>query len=186
MLNLNLGSGSKRIKEYINVDKYETFKPDIVHDLENCPYPFDCNSVDKIMLSHVLEHIGQSPDTFNSIMKELYRICKHQASITIIVPHPRHDDFLADPTHVRPITVLGLQLYDKKLNEQWQTQNAANTPLALIHNVNFIIKHVRYYFEDKYCKMLKAQTINQQELIEMTSKFNNVIKQMSIQLEVIK
>ena len=25
-----------------------------------------------------------------------------------------HDDFLADPTHVRSITVLGLSLYDKE------------------------------------------------------------------------
>ena len=41
-------------------------------------------------------------------MKELYRISCDQANIHISVPHPRHDDFLADPTHVRPITTLGL------------------------------------------------------------------------------
>ena len=29
-----------------------------------------------------------------------------------------HDDFISDPTHVRPITVLGLQLYDKELNKK--------------------------------------------------------------------
>ena len=77
MLNLNLGSGSKRIKNYINVDKYEVFKPDIIHDLEKLPYPFDDNSVDNIILSHILEHIGQSPNIFNLIMQELYRICKN-------------------------------------------------------------------------------------------------------------
>ena len=84
MLNLNLGSGSKRIKDYINVDKYNTFNPDIVHDLEQFPYPFKDNSVDNILLSHVLEHIGQHPDTFNLIMKELYRICKNQTLISIL------------------------------------------------------------------------------------------------------
>jgi len=114
MLNLNLGSGSKRIEGFVNLDKFDTFNPDIVHDLEIFPYPFKDSSVDKIILSHVMEHIGQTPDMFNLIIKELYRICKNQAIMDITVPHPRHDDFLADPTHVRPITVLGLSLYDKE------------------------------------------------------------------------
>jgi len=185
-INLNLGSGSKRVKDHINVDKYETFKPDIVHDLEEFPYPFDNSSVTNIILSHVLEHIGQNPDIFNSIMKELYRICKNQAIISITVPHPRHNDFLSDPTHVRPITVPGLELYNRELNEQWQKQKAANTPLAIIHSVDFRIKYIRYDFEQKYYQMLKDQQISKDELSEMMDKYNNVVKQTYIQLEVIK
>ena len=186
MLNLNLGSGSKRIKDYINVDKYKIFKPDIIHDLEQFPYPFENSSVDNIILSHILEHIGQKPDTFNSIMKELYRISKNQALINITVPHPRHDDFLSDPTHVRPITVRGLELYNKELNEQWQKQKAANSPLALIHNVDFRIKFIRYDIEQNYSQMLKDEKISKQELDKMIDKHNNVVKQIFIQLEVIK
>ena len=34
MLNLNLGSGSKRIEGFVNLDKFDTFNPDIFHDLE--------------------------------------------------------------------------------------------------------------------------------------------------------
>ena len=49
MLNLNLGSGSKRIEDFINLDKFDTFNPDIVHDLETFPYPFKDSSVDKII-----------------------------------------------------------------------------------------------------------------------------------------
>ena len=30
---------------------------------------------------------------FNSIMKELYRICKNNSIVDIVAPHPRHDDF---------------------------------------------------------------------------------------------
>ena len=186
MLNLNLGSGSIKIKDYINVDKYEIFKPDILHDLEQFPYPFEDSSVDNIILSHILEHIGQSPDTFNTIMRELYRICKNKASISITVPHPRHDDFLTDPTHVRPITNLLLKLYDKKLNQQWQKEKVANSPLALIHKVNFKVKKVRYDLEEKYYKMLKDRKINRTELDDMINKYNNVIKQIFIQLQVIK
>ena len=186
MLNLNLGSGDKKIKNYINVDKFDTFKPDIVHDLEKFPYPFEDNSVDDIILSHVLEHIGQNPDDFNKIMKELYRICKNGSLIHITVPHPRHDDFLADPTHVRPITVLGLSLYDQELNNQWIKDKAANTPLGIIHNVNFKVKNVRYDVVKEYMNMLKEKKITQEQLGKFIEKYNNVAKQIYIQLEVIQ
>ena len=87
-----------------------------MHDLEKFPYPFDENSVDQIYMSHVLEHIGGESSVFNLIMQELYRICKNNSIIDIFVPHPRNDDFLSDPTHVRPITGMTLCLYDKELN----------------------------------------------------------------------
>ena len=139
-MKLNLGCGSKILDGYVNVDKYSYYKPDVIHDLEKFPYPFEDNSIDEIFLSHVLEHIGQSPEIFMKIIKEFYRICHDNSLIKIIVPHPRHDDFISDPTHVRPITILGLQLFDKDLNFKWEKQNAANTPLAIINNVNFKIK----------------------------------------------
>ena len=66
---LNLGCGSKKLEGYINIDKYDTYKPDIIHDLEKFPYPFEDNSINEILLSHVLEHVGQNPDVFNSIIK---------------------------------------------------------------------------------------------------------------------
>ena len=147
-MKLNLGCGSKILNGYTNVDKFDYYKPDIVHDLEKFPYPFEDNSVEEIILSHVLEHIGQDPDTFNEIIKEFYRICKNDAIINIAVPHPRHDSFISDPTHVRPITLLSLRLYDQKLNKKWEENKVANTPLGLIHNVNFQIISVQYIVDD--------------------------------------
>ena len=37
MKKLNLGSGDKRMSGFLNLDKFDTFKPDIVHDLEIFP-----------------------------------------------------------------------------------------------------------------------------------------------------
>ncbi len=185
-MKLNLGSGSKILKGYVNVDKFQYYNPDIVHNLEKFPYPFEDNSVDEILLSHVLEHIGQNPDVFNNIIKELYRICKNNSIVDIRVPHPRHDDFISDPTHVRPITILGLQLYDKNLNEKWEKMNAANTPLALIHGVNFIIKDVNFVLENNYVKLLNNNEIDQNELQEHIKKYNNVVKEMKIKWVALK
>ena len=85
MLKLNLGCGNKIKKNFVNLDKFETFKPDIVHDLEKFPYPFKDNSADYILLSHILEHIGNTFEIFNNIIKELYRISVNNCIIEIRV-----------------------------------------------------------------------------------------------------
>tara|TARA_Y100001980_G_C14396316_1_gene193897 strand:- start:53 stop:613 length:561 start_codon:yes stop_codon:yes gene_type:complete len=185
-MKLNLGSGSKILDGYTNVDKYDYYKPDVVHDLEIFPYPFEDNSVDEILLSHVLEHIGQSPEIFLGIVKEFYRICRNNSMIKIIVPHPRHDDFISDPTHVRPITILGLQLFDKNLNIKWEKNKAANTPLALINGVDFRIKNVKYSLDQNYVKKYKDKKINNKEVDEDAKRLNNVVKQIEIDWQVIK
>ena len=185
-MKLNLGSGSKNKDGYLNLDKYETFKPDIVHDLEKFPYPFKDNSVTDILMSHVLEHLGQNPNIFNNIIKELYRICANGALIDIRVPHPRHDDFLSDPTHVRPINIMTLHLYNKEKNLKWEKEGVANTPLALIHNVNFVIKKVQKVLDNKYKSLLEDGTIKIEELDDLAHKYNTVIKEIKITWEVVK
>jgi ubiquinone/menaquinone biosynthesis C-methylase UbiE len=185
-MKLNLGCGNKILDGYLNVDKFDYYNVDKVHDLEKFPYPFDNDSVDEILLSHVLEHIGQDPNIFNEILKEFYRVCKNQAVIDIAVPHPRHDDFISDPTHVRPITLLGLSLYDKALNEEWAKSGAANTPLGLIHKVNFKIESVNYTIEDEFMKKHQSGEIDKIKLDYYMKHYNNVIKQTNIKWRVIK
>jgi hypothetical protein len=185
-MKLNLGCGNKILDGYVNVDKFDLYNVDIKHDLEKFPYPFNDNSVEEIKLSHVLEHIGQDPDIFIKILKEIYRICKNQALINIAVPHPRHDDFIADPTHVRPITVLGLSLFHKAQNEEWEKMGAANTPLGLIHKVNFKIESSNYRIEDDIMLKYKAGDIDKLKLDYMIKYYNNVIKQIDIKWRVIK
>ena len=67
-MKLNLGCGSKILNGYTNVDKFDYYKADSVHDLEKFPYPFKNDSVNEILLSHILEKIVLKPYTFFNII----------------------------------------------------------------------------------------------------------------------
>ena len=94
-LRLNLGCGAKHLENYLNVDKYGD--PDLKLDLETTPWPWSDNSVVKIELRHVLEHLGKQTAVYLNIIQEIYRICQPQAEIHIVVPHHRHDNLLGSP-----------------------------------------------------------------------------------------
>lgn len=80
---LNLGCAGYKKDGYINVDWNPQVQPDIVHDLNKFPYPFEDNSFDLIEADHVLEHLDR---VFN-VMKEVHRILKSGGKLKIKVPH---------------------------------------------------------------------------------------------------
>lgn len=185
-MKLNLGCGLNKIEGFVNVDKYETCEPDLLMDLEETPWKIGTNEVDEVLFNHSLEHLGQQTDTFLGIIQELYRVCKTGATIQINVPHPRHDNFLGDPTHVRPVTPEMLALFSKRANLYCQEIGAANSPLALYLGVDFEVTRVERTLEEKYVTMLQTEQITPEILEEMIKELNNVVSEIRITLEVIK
>jgi SAM-dependent methyltransferase len=100
MLRLNLGCGRNILDGWTNVDHVALPGVDVMADLDACAktfLPFMTDSVDELLLSHVLEHVN---DTLG-LMQELHRIAKPNARLTIRVPHGASDDAWEDPTHKR-------------------------------------------------------------------------------------
>jgi len=156
------------------------------HDLETFPWPWDDDSIDEIRANHIMEHLGQDSDTFLKIMQEIYRICKPGARIEINAPHPRHDDFISDPTHVRAITPRLFELFSKNNNERWAKGGFANSQLARYLDVDFEIKDVQFIIEPVWMNKLNSGKITRDQLNENMALFNNVIKETKTVLEVIK
>jgi hypothetical protein len=183
-LKLNLGSGQNSKGGFINVDKFGS--PDVVCDLEQFPWPWEDNSVSEVELHHVLEHLGESAATFIAIIKELYRVCADGAMVHITVPHPRCDDFLNDPTHVRIITAEVMSLFSKRLNLEWKKGGFANSPLALYHDVDFELTNVNYELTPEWSQRVQSGGVTQQQITEIMRSHNNVIRQTKIDLKVVK
>ncbi len=185
-MRLNLGSGHSRMTGYVNVDRATESSPDVQWDLEQFPWPWPDNSADEILFNHSLEHMGANANVFLKIMTEVYRICKADAVVRINVPHPRHDTFLNDPTHVRPITPSLLQLFSRKQNDGWKAAGGANTPFAHYLNVDFDVLQANRVLDEPYSSQFVAGKITPEELGDMERKYNNVVREFQILLQVRK
>lgn len=97
---LNLGCGENKKDDFINIDWNREVEPDIVHDLNKLPYPFEDNSFDLIEASHVLEHL----DKPFLVMKELHRLLKPDGRLIIKVPHFSRGFTHAEHTHGFDVT----------------------------------------------------------------------------------
>jgi len=178
-LRLNLGCGNDIRDGYVNVDVHGGDR--IVRwDLNIKPWPWEESSVDEIIMHHVLEHL---PDTC-SVMREMYRVCKSDAVVHIAVPHPCHEDWISDPTHVSRILPRTMQAFSKKFNDQ--VSKDANAPLAYMNNVDFeVVKHT-YVIEPRWMQRKDDGLITQEQLWDAILTFNNVVKQIEMDLKVIK
>ncbi len=107
---LDLGCGKKKRVGTIGVDFSDRHDADVIHDLNNFPYPFSSSSVDHIYLDNVLEHL----DNPLHVMEEIHRILKPYSTVKVIVPYFRSAYAFHDPTHKHFFTVESFSYYDPK------------------------------------------------------------------------
>ena len=94
MKKLNLGCGKDIRQGYINLDKKHLEGVDIVHDIEDLPFPFENEEFDEILCQDILEHVD-----YIKVIRELYRILKIDGLLKIRVPHFTAANNYRDPTH---------------------------------------------------------------------------------------
>jgi len=95
MVKLNLGSGPWKAEGFLNVDIINHPNVDIVHNLNEVPWPFEDESVGHVHAKNILEHL----DDLVLTMEEIWRILIPGGTTEIVVPYYNCTGAFRDPTH---------------------------------------------------------------------------------------
>lgn len=97
---LDVGCGAKREPGWVGMDGRALPGVDIVHDIEDLPWPVSDNSCSIVQLSHVWEHI--KPWFSIPVMDELWRVLAPGGQLWLVTPYGWSHGYVMDPTHCNP------------------------------------------------------------------------------------
>jgi SAM-dependent methyltransferase len=92
---LDVGCGATKWPGSVGLDISADTAADVVHDLDEFPYPFEDSRFDQVLMQDVLEHVREPIRVFD----ELHRICRPGARIHVRTPHFSSLLAYSDPTH---------------------------------------------------------------------------------------
>jgi SAM-dependent methyltransferase len=102
---LDIGCGSAKTPGAVGLDLSADTDADIVHDLDEFPYPIEDASFDQILLQDVIEHVRKPIRVF----EELHRIARPGARIQLRTPHFSSVLAYGDPTHRHYFSTLAIR-----------------------------------------------------------------------------
>jgi hypothetical protein len=93
---LDVGCGNSKIPGAVGIDLVPGPQIDIVHDLDQVPWPLESNAFQVVRLWSVVEHLRNLVAT----MEEVHRVARPGAMVLIGTPHFSSANAYTDPTHV--------------------------------------------------------------------------------------
>ena len=84
-----------KIPNSVGVDFDPQTCADVLHDLEQFPWPFPDQTFERIVCSHVMEHLHNP----RKALLEIHRMARPGAAIEIATPHYSSQDSWGDITH---------------------------------------------------------------------------------------
>jgi len=92
---LDIGCGVNKTPGAIGMDVNPRTAADVIHDLDDLPYPFSDDLFDEVIGRHVIEHVRDPM----AVMCELHRITRPGGLVKLVAPHWTNPDFATDLTH---------------------------------------------------------------------------------------
>jgi SAM-dependent methyltransferase len=102
---LDVGCGAAKLADAVGLDISPDTDADVVHDLDEFPYPIDDASFDQIVMQDVIEHVREPI----RVMEELHRIARPGGRIQLRTPHFSSVLAYGDPTHRHYFSTLAIR-----------------------------------------------------------------------------
>ena len=161
---LDLGCGSRKKDGYIGMDVNYLKGVDIIADADN-GLPLKDNVIDGIYSNYFLEHTKDLIRVF----QEIYRVSKHKAVVTIIVPYYTSINAFKDPTHKQFFTEETFKYFSK---DKWYGSDYNI-------NTNFRLLEIKYH----YSRIVKLLPFFKKYIRRYIM---NSVGAMTVKLEVVK
>lgn len=98
---LDVGCGPAKWPGATGIDWLAYPGVDVVHNLEQLPWPLPAASFDAILSRDSLEHVSDVVGTMN----EFHRLLAPNGRLVIVTPHVAHPSSFRDPTHKQHFTL---------------------------------------------------------------------------------
>lgn len=175
---LNLGAGSDIKDGFINHDIAELPGVDVVHDLNETPWPWEDASIDEVVAIDLIEHL----DEFILIMEEFYRILKPGGVLKLKVPYWNSAYTFMDPTHKRGFHEVTFHFFDPS-KEICQLRHYYTHARFLIKKEAFILIPFAPYLKIPFINSITVQGKVMKRIIGfLGNMFSNVILDLEIVL----
>jgi len=109
-IKLDVGCGQFKQKGFVGLDQYKQAGVDIVHDIQQFPWPVPDNSCFQVLMSHIWEHI--EPKYRFAVMDELWRIVRHDGQLLLSCPYAGSFLEAAHPAHYMCPNEAAFQFFD--------------------------------------------------------------------------
>jgi SAM-dependent methyltransferase len=132
---LDLGCGSRKREGAVGIDVSESSSADVIHDLNEFPYPFETSSAEQIYMDNVLEHL----DNVIATLEEVHRLGQPGCRVRIDVPYFRSKWAAIDPTHRHFFTPESMAYFDPShpFFEQYHYSSAKFSVDRVVYNERF-------------------------------------------------
>lgn len=110
MVKLDIACGANKQEGFSGIDIRPLEGVDIVHDLEEFPWPIPDSTVSIAVASHYIEHI--KPWLSIDFMNEVWRILEVGGTFAAVTPYPGSRGYWQDPTHCNGWNEATFQYFD--------------------------------------------------------------------------
>lgn len=129
---MDIGCGRRKFPGSIGVDLHNDKSVDIVHNLDEFPWPVEDESFDLLIASHIMEHVRD----FGGVLLECYRILRTEGTLIVRCPHFSCRDSYINPTHVRHLAYESMRaMLTDGLTEERHDLSCGRVPFTLIHTL---------------------------------------------------